>query len=322
MTTQAPLHDNIIVDKTFTFAVSILKFCQILQEERHFVISNQLLKSGTSIGANTREVQNAESKPDFIHKFKIAIKEVMYHFQKDSGQRMTSRIRLLTIFFSLTMLAAFGAIPYLLFFKKGLTEINVATLAGTVMLLLLIGGITAIFWLTLIVKIDIYQKQIIFFYPFRRARTNLKFDEILGFRFKYLTGKIEYKALQIRTKSGQTFTFSDFETANLRDFENHFIEHFELRRGKSFTRLSKKDREYEIQNSRGFDFEQAKEIRFMLFMAIAFCIFIAGTIIKKNIDNSNELSIATTVGVLTILIVLTSSIVKLKRTIKTIKNGA
>lgn len=75
MTIKSPLQDNIIVDKTFQFAVSILKFSQTLQEQRQFVLSNQLLKSGTSIGANTREAQNAESRADFIHKFKIAAKE-------------------------------------------------------------------------------------------------------------------------------------------------------------------------------------------------------------------------------------------------------
>lgn len=75
MTTKIPLQNNLIVDKTFQFAVSIVKFSQTLQEERHFVLSNQLLKSGTSIGANTREAQNAESNADFIHKFKIAAKE-------------------------------------------------------------------------------------------------------------------------------------------------------------------------------------------------------------------------------------------------------
>ena len=45
-------------------------------EGKKFVIANQLLKSGTSIGANIREAQNAESKADFIHKFKIAAKEI------------------------------------------------------------------------------------------------------------------------------------------------------------------------------------------------------------------------------------------------------
>lgn len=46
-----------------------------IKELRKYVISNQLLKSGTSIGANVREAQNCESKADFIHKFKIAAKE-------------------------------------------------------------------------------------------------------------------------------------------------------------------------------------------------------------------------------------------------------
>jgi len=45
-------------------------------ETKKFVIANQLLKSGTSIGANVHEAQNAESKNDFIHKFKIAAKEI------------------------------------------------------------------------------------------------------------------------------------------------------------------------------------------------------------------------------------------------------
>ncbi len=68
--------DNIIVKLTFEFALAIIEYCEALEKERRFVISNQLLKSGTSIGANVREAQNAESKNDFIHKFKIAAKEV------------------------------------------------------------------------------------------------------------------------------------------------------------------------------------------------------------------------------------------------------
>ncbi len=66
---------NPIVVKTFDFAVSIIAFCETLQEHRKFVIGNQLLKSGTSIGANVREAQNAESRADFIHKIKIALIE-------------------------------------------------------------------------------------------------------------------------------------------------------------------------------------------------------------------------------------------------------
>ena len=61
--------------KTFDFALLTVSFCQELQAQKNYVIANQLLKSGTSIGANVREAQHAESKLDFIHKLKIASKE-------------------------------------------------------------------------------------------------------------------------------------------------------------------------------------------------------------------------------------------------------
>jgi four helix bundle protein len=67
--------ENIIVDKTFLFALKIVEYCELLEDNRKFVVARQLLKSGTSIGANVRESQNAESKTDFIHKMKIAAKE-------------------------------------------------------------------------------------------------------------------------------------------------------------------------------------------------------------------------------------------------------
>lgn len=67
--------ENLIVNLTLDFAIEVVKYCDVLEERRKFVIARQLLKSGTSIGANVREAQNAESKSDFIHKFKIAAKE-------------------------------------------------------------------------------------------------------------------------------------------------------------------------------------------------------------------------------------------------------
>ena len=67
---------NIILDKTLKFSLDIIRYCEILENERKYVIARQLLKSGTSIGANTFEAQNAESKNDFIHKLKIAAKEI------------------------------------------------------------------------------------------------------------------------------------------------------------------------------------------------------------------------------------------------------
>lgn len=67
---------NPLKDKSFQFALSIIKLYKFLTEEkREYIMSKQLLRSGTSIGANIREGQNAQSKPDFIHKFSIAQKE-------------------------------------------------------------------------------------------------------------------------------------------------------------------------------------------------------------------------------------------------------
>ena len=67
--------ENVIVEKSFRFALQVIQYCELLEENKKFVISHQLLRSGTSIGANVRESQNAESKPDFIHKIKLAAKE-------------------------------------------------------------------------------------------------------------------------------------------------------------------------------------------------------------------------------------------------------
>lgn len=67
---------NIILELTLDFAVDVILYAEELESNRKFVIANQLLKSGTSIGANVREAQHAESKADFIHRVKIAAKEV------------------------------------------------------------------------------------------------------------------------------------------------------------------------------------------------------------------------------------------------------
>jgi four helix bundle protein len=66
---------NPLLDITFQFSLDIVQFVENLHLNKKFVISHQLLKSGTSIGANCREAQHAESRADFIHKLKIAIKE-------------------------------------------------------------------------------------------------------------------------------------------------------------------------------------------------------------------------------------------------------
>ena len=67
--------ENIILRLSFEFALKIIRYTEKLHDQRKFVIANQLLRSGTSIGANVREAQSSESRNDFIHKFKIAAKE-------------------------------------------------------------------------------------------------------------------------------------------------------------------------------------------------------------------------------------------------------
>ena len=62
--------------KSFQFAVRIVNLCRYLQtEENEYILSKQLLRSGTSIGANVAESQQAQSRPDFISKLNIALKE-------------------------------------------------------------------------------------------------------------------------------------------------------------------------------------------------------------------------------------------------------
>ena len=68
-------HNN-IQDKSFQFAIRIVNLCKLLRtERREYTLSGQLLKSGTSIGANISEAQHAQSRADFLSKLNIALKE-------------------------------------------------------------------------------------------------------------------------------------------------------------------------------------------------------------------------------------------------------
>ena len=70
------MRENAIKDKSKAFALRIIKLYRYLSEEKHeFVLSKQVLRSGTSVGANIREAQRGQSKPDFYSKMNIALKE-------------------------------------------------------------------------------------------------------------------------------------------------------------------------------------------------------------------------------------------------------
>ncbi|MBK7681547.1 MAG: four helix bundle protein [Bacteroidia bacterium] len=67
--------DNIVLNKSFDFASKILDLHQLVIEQKHFQLASQLVRSGTSIGANINESQRAVSTADFINKLGIALKE-------------------------------------------------------------------------------------------------------------------------------------------------------------------------------------------------------------------------------------------------------
>ncbi len=70
------MKNNIVKDKSFAFAIRIVSLYKFLTDEKkEFVLSKQVLRSGTAIGALIREAEQAESKKDFIHKLAIALKE-------------------------------------------------------------------------------------------------------------------------------------------------------------------------------------------------------------------------------------------------------
>jgi len=75
MNTSEDKRENVIVSRSFQFALDLVQYAERLESERKYVIQRQLLRSGTSIGANVREAQSAESIRDFAHKMKVAAKE-------------------------------------------------------------------------------------------------------------------------------------------------------------------------------------------------------------------------------------------------------
>ena len=70
-----PMRDNIVQKKSFDFALATIRLYKKLQGKREFVLSRQLLRSGTSIGANVEEANAGQSRKDFLAKMSVASKE-------------------------------------------------------------------------------------------------------------------------------------------------------------------------------------------------------------------------------------------------------
>ena len=71
------MKQNILKEKSFNFAIRIINLYKFLKKEhKEFVLSQQIIKSGTSVGAIVRESEHAESLKDFVHKLSIGLKEI------------------------------------------------------------------------------------------------------------------------------------------------------------------------------------------------------------------------------------------------------
>lgn len=69
------IENNPLLRLTIQFSLDVIRYCELLEVEKKYVLARQLVRSATSIGANAMEAQNPESRADFIHKMKIAAKE-------------------------------------------------------------------------------------------------------------------------------------------------------------------------------------------------------------------------------------------------------
>lgn len=100
MGNMSHIKHNLIIEKCLAFSIALIQFCGLLRRSRNFVIADQLLRSGTSIGANVFEAQHSESLADFIHKMKVAMKEAseteywLILSGKISGEKTVSELQI------------------------------------------------------------------------------------------------------------------------------------------------------------------------------------------------------------------------------------
>jgi len=69
------IEQNLVLKLSFNFSLLIIEYCELLEAAKKYIIAKQLLRAATAIGANAMEAQHAESKADFLHKFRMAAKE-------------------------------------------------------------------------------------------------------------------------------------------------------------------------------------------------------------------------------------------------------
>ena len=226
---------------------------------------------------------------------------------------MKTRFRFATLVFAILMLGFFSAIPWVGLVEMGVKhpghQSAVTVWLSVVFLIILVLALVAIVWLTLRITIDSERKTITFTYPLRRQSFTYDFDALIGFRYKYLNGKVNYKSLKFRTRSDlRTFSVSDFETVNLRALETFALHHFELRGGKEFRQLTDQEKKDQLRESQYFDQEQAKEIRLYLIAFLILLALVLVEVVRKILSSEGTKLYMLFVFVLVIIITAYSTI--------------
>lgn len=234
---------------------------------------------------------------------------------------MRSKLRPLAIGLFTVLLAISGS-PILLYFRgKGFPKTEDKVFAA-ILLLLFFALLGYVIWLTLLIRIDKTLERITFTYPFRFKRRTYHFSEIDGFRFRYLTGRIDYKAIQLKAFDGRKFIVSDFETANLRKIEQFCLANFELLAGKTFRQLDEAEKQEEINKSRQFDISQAKGTRFSLYITTFSIIVWTAALIYGMLTNPTASSTKEVIILVLLAVLCTFSILRINKISKQLKSNA
>lgn len=185
-----------------------------------------------------------------------------------------SRYRLVSVFFSILLIGLSGYLGIWIM-RIGLLESQFPVVGfGLLFFGLALAGVFAIRAFLLQVTFDPGLSRITLSYPLQRKSVVLSAGEILGFGYQYIQGGVSgYKALQIRSTNGEKFTFSSFETANLREFESAFRDHLEVRGEFDFAPLTEEKKQVEYQKSEKFELEQAKTNRLIWVFAVVLSLF-------------------------------------------------
>lgn len=233
---------------------------------------------------------------------------------------MRTRIRISTALFCMLILGLFGAAIFTYVFKTESRPESWVTPFFSA--LFFIPFLSVIVWMTLLIRINQGSQTITFIYLFRFQRKSYHFRDITGFRFKYINGRMEYKAIQFQSADGRKFIVTDFETANFRELEKFCLEHFDLKAGKQFRALSEEEKQQEIKKSKEFDISQAKTIRFYFYAVTITTLFFTALAVHKMMKNDAPLPFY---GFLPLVVFFAASIVaitkigKATRQIKTAK---